>query len=137
VTTSRTRYWTWGRRLEVIGYALGTFAGVVWSIDNVLEQDWLRLVVTVAVAVVAARGVWAVVRRGTPSSRAAEDRRWQEAQSARGAMTAGRIRALAEQHHLDVTTSSGQIALIKVLREEDPRLGLVDAKTLVDDLRRF
>ena len=47
-----------------------------------------------------------------------------------------RILALAEQHQLDVRTLAGQVALIKVLREADSRLGLVDAKGLVDGLRR-
>lgn len=135
MTTAHTPYWTWGRRLEAVGYGLGAIAGVVLSIENVLERDWLWLVVTAAVAVAAARGLWVLVRRGSASSRAAEDRRRQEAESAKGAMTTLRIRGLAEQHHLDVMTSSGQIALIKVLREADPRLGLVDAKTLVDGLR--
>ena len=135
VSTSRPRLWTWGQRLEVVGYTLGAFAGVVLAIDSVLERDWVRLLIMVVVVVVATRGLLRALRHGSPSGRAAEDRRRRDVEGAKREMTPTRILALAEQHQLDVRTSAGKVALIKVLREADSRLGLVDAKGLVDGLR--
>ena len=106
------------------------------AIDSVLERDWVRLLLMVVVVVVAMRGLLKALRRGSPSARAAEDRRRRDAEDAKREMIPTRILALAEQHQLDVRTLAGQVALIKVLREADSRLGLVDAKGLVDGLRR-
>lgn len=106
------------------------------GIDSVLERDWVRLLIMVGVVVVATWGLLKALRRGSASGRAAEDRRRRDAEDAKREMTPGRILALAEQYQLDVRTSAGQVALIKVLREADSRLGLVDAKGLVDGLRR-
>ncbi|MEZ0163282.1 hypothetical protein AB2L27_00720 [Kineococcus sp. LSe6-4] len=139
MTTSTARYWTWGRRLEVVGYVGGVVAGVGLAVDNARERNWWWLVAAVLIVVVAGRELLLTLRRGSAAGHAAADRRRQEVQEvqeARSALTDDRLRALAEQHRLDVTTSSGKIALIRVLRAEDPRLTLVDAKTLVDGLQR-
>ncbi|WP_432570868.1 hypothetical protein [Kineococcus sp. SYSU DK005] len=135
-TTARAPSWTFGQRLEAAGYVLLAAGAAVLSLVNALQRQWLWLVLTLALAVVAARAVAKVLRRASPAARAAAQQRAYDADSAVRAMSAERVLALARQHRLDVCTSAGRVALIRVLREAEPRLSLVQATTLVDDALR-
>ncbi|WP_432540764.1 hypothetical protein [Kineococcus sp. SYSU DK002] len=136
MSTSRAASWTWGQRLEIAGYVLGIVGLAVLGLEQARQRDWLWALLAAATLVVLARALVGEVRRGSASGRAAEQRRRQGVESARAAMTPAHLSALAQEHHLDVGTSTGRIELIKVVRRADRRLTLVDAKTLVDGLER-
>ncbi|GAA0310768.1 hypothetical protein [Kineococcus aurantiacus] len=136
MSTPPARSGTWGRRLEVTGWALGTVAGVVLSVGDALERDWWRLAATVVVTALFARRLLRAVGPGSAARRGGEAHRRREAEEARRAMTPARVRALAEQHRLDPGTSAGRAELVRALRAADPRLGLLDATALVDGLGR-
>ncbi|WP_432571478.1 hypothetical protein [Kineococcus sp. SYSU DK005] len=135
-TTSRAPSWTLGQRLELAGYVLLAVGAGVLAIVNALQRQWSWLLLTLALAVVAAGALLKALRRASPAARAAAQQHARDADSAVRAMSAERVLALARQHRLDVDTSAGQIALIRVLREAEPRLSLVQATTLVDAVRR-
>ena len=123
----------WAHRLELVGYVLLMASGTVLAVAATPDRERWKLVVLAVLVVVVARKLVATVRGASASQREAEERRRRAAENAVRAMTPACIAALIEEHRLDVSTSAGRVALIKALRRADPRLGLVDAKTLADD----
>lgn len=136
MVSTRAPLWTWAHRLELVGYVLLVASGTLLAVAAALDREWWKLVVRAVLVVVVSRKLIATVRGASASQHEAEERRRRAAENAVRAMTPARIMALVEEHQLDVSTSAGRVALIKALRRADPRLGLVDAKTLADDACR-
>jgi len=136
VASTRAPLWTWAHRLEVLGYDALVVSGILLGVAAALDREWWKLVVLAVLVVVGAGKLVATVRGASVSQREAEERRRRAAENAVRAMTPARIASLVAERRLDVSTSAGRVALIKALRREDPRLGLVDAKTLADEACR-
>jgi hypothetical protein len=100
------------------------------SVANAVDGDRVRSVLYLVATAVGVRGLWRFVRSG-PRSRVAQ--RPDEAAAVRE-WPAARVRGLARDLGVGTGTSDDRIALVKGIREADPRLGLVAAKGLVDDL---
>ncbi|MFD0483679.1 hypothetical protein ACFQ46_13835 [Kineococcus sp. GCM10028916] len=114
-------------------------AGVL-AVGRALDGEWWWFALTTLVAVWAVVALVFLVRRRrhavavggqstqeTAAAEAVAETQW----------TTERLRELARDRDLDLDSSQGRIALIKVVRENDPRLGLVAAKNAVDRVSRM
>jgi hypothetical protein len=71
--------------------------------------------------------------RGDAASTEGEAEERRQSLDAVRSMTPERIQDLVQEHRLDVNGPGGRIVVIKLVRQVDPRLSLVEATTAVDD----
>ncbi|NAZ82105.1 hypothetical protein GTR02_09775 [Kineococcus sp. R8] len=121
-------------RFLVLGYSVFLACLVITVIDRAMRAQWWWFVGSVVLMVWAAVMLVTTVRHRRPRSatqQVARTRATGEA-SAQAEWDPSRLRDLAADRGLDLSTSAGRMALINALRESDERLGLVAAKYLVD-----
>lgn len=121
-------------RFIVVGYSIFLACLAVTVIDRAMRAQWWWFAGSVLLTVWAVAMLVTTVRHRRPGSttqQAARARTADEA-SAQAEWAPSRLRTLATDLGLDLSTSPGRAALIKALRESDERLGLVAAKDLVD-----
>jgi hypothetical protein len=103
-------------------------AGVVMFVVALIARDWFFALLAALVVVGSALDL----RRTRPA--AARERAEQDDQAA-AAWPPTRVRALADERGLDVASDRDRVTLIAAVRREEPRLGLLTAKRLVDEAR--
>jgi ribosomal protein L7/L12 len=126
-------------RLAFARYVLVVLCAGVLAVGRAIDGEWWWFALTTLVAAWAVVALVFLVRRrrdavavGQSTQETAAAEAVAEAQ-----WTTERLRELARDRDLDLNSSQGRIALIKVVREHDPRLGLVAAKNAVDRVPRM
>ena len=127
--------WTWPDRLDVLGSSLGIVGGAVAAVSHAHDGEWSWTLLFAVLVAWLGTNLFRTLRRRRDPHRETVERRRRAAAEAVREMTPARMLAVAESRGLDLATSGGRIGLMKALREEDLRLGLLEVKTLVDGLQ--
>lgn len=122
------------RRLSVLRNSVIAVCTAVLAVSRAIDGEWWWFALTLAVCAWSVTSLVRTLRRssGQDAARAAAQAELEADAVAR--WSGVELRELRAINGVDTSTSAGRVTMIKLLREADPRLGLVAAKNLVDGL---
>lgn len=122
------------RRLSLLrGSVIAVCSGFL-AVTRAVDGQWWWFALALAVCAWSVTDLVRTLRRSAAEDAALATAREQAEAEAVARWSVHDLRELRAVHGVDTSTGQGRVALIKLLRQADPRLGLVAAKNLVDGL---